>query len=33
VTVHGGRIIAIELLLDRVAFAPVNQELQERAAG
>ena len=33
VTVRDGRIRRIELLLDRVAFAPVNQALAERAAG
>ena len=32
-TVRDGRITRIELLLDRVAFAPVNQALAERAAG
>jgi ketosteroid isomerase-like protein len=32
VTVRDGRITRIELLLDRVAFAPVNQALAERAA-
>lgn len=31
-TVDGGVITEIELLLDRVAFAPVNQALEERAA-
>jgi len=31
-TVHGGRIRQIELLLDRVAFGPVNAALAERAA-
>ncbi|WP_431218597.1 nuclear transport factor 2 family protein [Leifsonia xyli] len=31
-TVRDGRIVHIELLLDRVAFAPVNEELAERAA-
>jgi len=31
VTAEGGVITAIELLLDRVAFAPVNAALQERA--
>ncbi|NUU07161.1 nuclear transport factor 2 family protein [Leifsonia sp. C5G2] len=30
-TVVGGRITQIELLLDRAAFAPVNAELAERA--
>ncbi|MCU1420690.1 MAG: nuclear transport factor 2 family protein [Microbacteriaceae bacterium] len=33
VTVRDGRITRIELLLDRVAFAPVNKALAERAAG
>jgi ketosteroid isomerase-like protein len=33
VTVRDGRITRIELLLDRVAFAPVNAALAERAAG
>ena len=32
VTVRDGRIVHIELLLDRVAFAPVNEELAQRAA-
>ena len=31
-TVHDGRISDIELVLDRVAFAPVNTALAERAA-
>ena len=31
-TVRDGRIAHIELLLDRVAFAPVNEELAQRAA-
>ena len=31
-TVTDGRITNIELILDRVAFAPVNQALSERAA-
>src|SRR3954466_8852744 len=31
-TVEDGRITDIELLLDRVQFAPVRQALQERAA-
>ena len=31
-SVADGRITEIELLLDRVQFAPVNQALQERAA-
>ncbi|WP_285115886.1 nuclear transport factor 2 family protein [Leifsonia sp. fls2-241-R2A-40a] len=30
-TVHDGRITQIELLLDRAAFAPVNEELAQRA--
>lgn len=30
-TVAGGRVTQIELLLDRAAFAPVNAELAERA--
>jgi ketosteroid isomerase-like protein len=32
-SIHDGRIHRIELLLDRVAFAPVQVALQERAAG
>lgn len=32
VTVREGRITAIELIFDRVAFAPVNEALAERAA-
>jgi hypothetical protein len=32
VTIHGGRITEIELLLDRAAFAPVNEALQARAS-
>src|SRR3954452_24441122 len=32
-TVEDGRITEIELLLDRVAFAPVRAALEERAAG
>ncbi|MEY9952754.1 nuclear transport factor 2 family protein [Leifsonia sp. EB34] len=32
VTVRDGRITAIELIFDRVAFAPVNEELAARAA-
>lgn len=32
VTVDGGRITEIELLLDRVAFAPVHEALQARAS-
>ncbi|MFP3466126.1 nuclear transport factor 2 family protein [Leifsonia sp. SIMBA_070] len=31
-TVRDGRIAHIELLLDRVAFAPVNEELAQRAS-
>ncbi|ANF31368.1 hypothetical protein A0130_06540 [Leifsonia xyli] len=31
-TVRDGRIAHIELLLDRLAFAPVNEELAQRAA-
>jgi ketosteroid isomerase-like protein len=31
-TVENGRIQAIELILDRVAFAPVNKALSERVA-
>ena len=31
-TIADGRITSIELILDRVAFAPVNQALAERAA-
>ena len=31
-TIVAGTITEIELILDRVAFAPVNQELRERAA-
>lgn len=31
-TVTDGKITTIELLLDRVTFAPVNQALKERAA-
>ncbi len=31
-TVRDGRIAHIELLLDRAAFAPVNEELAKRAA-
>ncbi|MGH1549269.1 nuclear transport factor 2 family protein [Leifsonia poae] len=31
-TVRDGRIAHIELLLDRAAFAPVNEELAQRAA-
>ncbi len=31
-TITQGRIAAIELILDRVAFAPVNKALGERAA-
>lgn len=31
-TIRGGRILEIELLLDRVAFSPVNATLTERAA-
>ncbi|MDR6971326.1 nuclear transport factor 2 family protein [Leifsonia shinshuensis] len=31
-TVRDGRIVQIELLLDRAAFAPVNEELEKRAA-
>jgi ketosteroid isomerase-like protein len=32
VSVRDGRITAIELIFDRVAFAPVNEALAERAA-
>ncbi|MGH1525882.1 nuclear transport factor 2 family protein [Leifsonia sp. L25] len=32
VTVRDGRIDAIELIFDRLAFAPVNEALAERAA-
>lgn len=32
VTVRDGRITAIELIFDRVAFAPVNEALAARAA-
>lgn len=31
-TVEAGKILEIELVLDRVAFAPVNKMLSERAA-
>jgi ketosteroid isomerase-like protein len=31
-TVRDGRIAHVELLLDRLAFAPVNEELAQRAA-
>jgi hypothetical protein len=31
-TARDGRIVHIELLLDRAAFAPVNEELARRAA-
>lgn len=30
-TVRSGRIVSVELILDRVAFAPVRQALQDRA--
>ncbi|MCU1416833.1 MAG: nuclear transport factor 2 family protein [Schumannella sp.] len=33
VTVEGGRVTEIELLLDRVAFAPVNAALAAASAG
>lgn len=33
VTVSGGRITEVELVLDRVAFAPVRETLKERASG
>ena len=31
-TVAQGKIVSIELILDRIAFAPVNKELSERAS-
>jgi ketosteroid isomerase-like protein len=31
-TIADGKIVSIELILDRVGFAPVNKELSERAA-
>ncbi|MGN6427035.1 MAG: nuclear transport factor 2 family protein [Leifsonia sp.] len=33
ITAHDDAIVSIELLLDRVAFAPVNEALAQRAAG
>lgn len=33
VTVKGGHIVDVELIFDRVAFAPVNEALARRAGG